>query len=101
MILDAKYSFIHISITTHDSSFMETKDNCVGQYKSFEKKIFLRNLNLSMKYMLIYKYIWYKVEKTLGIYENGPKEKLSVSRQSRKINKLNCWNCIQRLNSKK
>jgi len=60
MILDAKYSFIHISITTHDSSFMETKDNCVGQYKSFEKKIFFKNLSLSMKYMLIYKYIWYK-----------------------------------------
>ena len=43
-----------------------------------------------MKYMLIYKYILYQVQKTLGIYENGPKEKLSVSRQSRKINKLNC-----------
>ena len=57
MILDAKYSFIHISITTHDSSFMETKGNCVGQYKSFDKKIFFKNLSLSMKYMLIYKYI--------------------------------------------
>ena len=77
MILDAKYSFIHINIITHDCSFMETRGNCVGQYKSFEKKIFLRNLSLFMKYMLIYKYIWSKVEKTLGIYENGPKEKLS------------------------
>lgn len=39
-----------------------------------------------MKYMLIYKYIWYKVEKTLGIYENGPKENCIPDRAERLIN---------------